>query len=203
MDQKELWNKKFENEEYFYGTKANKFIEKSSKKFLPSGDILCLGEGEGRNAVFLAKHGFNVSAIDISEQGLEKLEKLADKNSVKINTTCEDLLEWEPKERYDVVLSSFLHIHKEQRKEFFENIEESLRENGLFVGEFFSAGQLVYETGGPKEINLLYTLKDFEENFEECDIIRLSEDIVNLDEGKAHQGEACVIRVILRKQANI
>jgi hypothetical protein len=89
-------------------------------------------------------------------------------------------------------------MFKDERKSLFEKIEESLNKNGYFIGEFFSTKQLTYNSGGPKDLELLYTIEDFENHFLFCKR-DLSEEIVILDEGIGHQGEACVIRVVIQK----
>ena len=89
-------------------------------------------------------------------------------------------------------------MYKNEREELFKKIEESLNSGGYFIGEFFSTKQLSYKSGGPKDLDLLYTTEDFTNYFEKCDK-KVSEEIVNLDEGIGHQGEACVIRVVIKK----
>lgn len=198
MSQKEFWNNKFSREGFLYGIKPNMYIA-SKTNLLPRGSkVLCLGEGEGRNAIFFAKKGFNVTAIDASDIGLSKLESRAKEEKLDIKTICLDLNAWEPEEKYDVIIASYLHMYKEERAELFEKIEESLSSDGYFIGEFFSTKQLNYTSGGPKDEDLLYTIDDFKMNFALCDK-EIKEQITILDEGKGHQGEACVIRVLIQK----
>jgi len=196
MSQQEFWNNKFSREGYLYGTKPNSFIASKVKTFPRNAKVLCLGEGEGRNAVFLAKRGFEVTAIDASDIGLSKLHFRALEEGVTIETICVDLKDWEVKETYDVIVASYLHLYKEDRAKLFEKIQDSLRPDGLFVGEFFSTKQLNYDSGGPKDEELLYTVDDFKKGFAlyQNDI---KEVVTILDEGRGHQGEASVIRVMV------
>ena len=195
MSQQEIWNSKFSRDGYLYGTKPNSFIASKVKLFKKGGKVLCLGEGEGRNAIFLAKKGFDVTAIDASDVGLLKLEKRAKEENLHIETICIDLKHWEPKEKYDVIITSFLHVHEDERPMLFEKIEESLLSDGYFVAEFFSVNQLSYSSGGPKDEKLLYKVEDFKKHYVFSDA-QVKEQITILDEGKGHQGEASVIRVI-------
>ena len=198
MSQQEFWNSKFSRDGYLYGLKPNSFIASKVKLFKRAGKVLCLGEGEGRNAIFLAKRGFEVTAIDASDIGLSKLEQRAKEEGLNIKTICLDLNDWEAEEKYDAIVASYLHMYEEDRAKLFENIEESLSSEGVFVGEFFSVNQLNFSSGGPKDEKLLYKVEDLKNHyaFSDADI---KEQITILDEGKGHQGEASVIRVFLQQ----
>ena len=198
MSQQEFWNGKFSKADYFYGTKANEFLASNISLLKNHKKLLCLGEGEGRNALFFAKNNFEVSAIDASNLGLEKLENRAKKEKLDIKTVCMDLNDWIVLEKYDVIVASYLHMFRNEREELFRKIENSLNSNGYFVGEFFSTKQLEFNSGGPKDLDLLYTIEDFSNYFNLCKK-NITEEIVVLNEGIGHQGEACVIRVVIQK----
>ncbi|RXJ91790.1 tellurium resistance protein [Arcobacter sp. CECT 8983] len=196
MSQQEFWNSKFSRDGYLYGIKPNSFIASKVKLLKRGAKVLCLGEGEGRNAIFLAKKGFEVTAIDASDIGLKKLEQRAKEEDLSIKTICLDLNDWEAKEKYDGIVASYLHMYEEDRAKLFENINESLEPEGIFIGEFFSVNQLNFSSGGPKDEKLLYKVEDFKNHYAFCDA-DVKEQITILDEGKGHQGEASVIRVLL------
>ena len=198
MSQQEFWNGKFSKADYFYGRKANEFLASKIDLFKNYKKLLCLGEGEGRNAIFFAKNDFEVSAIDASNLGLEKLQNRAKEEKLDIKTICMDLNDWKVLEKYDVIAASYLHMFKNEREELFKKIEDSLNSNGYFIGEFFSTKQLSFNSGGPKDLDLLYTIEDFQNYFNLCKK-NITEEIVVLDEGIGHQGEACVIRVLIQK----
>mgnify|MGYP001027100547 CR=1 FL=1 len=101
-----FWNTRFQDENYIYGTEPNAFLSESQKKLQLSGDALAIAEGEGRNAVFLAEQGMNVTAWDYAESGLRKTEKLAASRDVTVKTELVDLNEasW-TKDRWDETLS--------------------------------------------------------------------------------------------------
>ena len=109
-----------------------------------------------------------------------------------------DLNDWTVLEKYDVIVASYLHMFKNEREELFKKIEDSLNSNGYFIGEFFSTKQLEFNSGGPKDLDLLYAIEDFQNYFNLCKK-NIIEEIVVLDEGIGHQGEACVIRVVIQK----
>ena len=200
MSQQNFWNEKFLRDGYLYGKEPNKFIVSCSSNFKKADRFLCIGEGEGRNAVYFAKKGYEVAAIDASDVGLKKLEEFAKQEGVFVKTRCIDLNEWIPKKKYGTIVASFLHMYKDDRKALFEKLESCLKSGGFFVGEFFSVNQLKYNSGGPKDIDLLYTMNDFTDNFPNCIKHKVDELEVILNEGKGHQGEARVIRVILQKR---
>ena len=198
MSQQMFWNNKFSKVDYFYGTKPNEFLASKLDLIKDKKTLLCLGEGEGRNAIFFAQNGLEVSAIDASDVGLAKLDLKSKEENLDIKTIFMDLNHWEAKEKYDVIVASYLHMFENEREELFKKIENSLNKDGYFIGEFFSKKQLSYESGGPKDLDLLYSLEDFSKRFTNCEK-NLSEEIVTLDEGIGHQGEACVIRVVIQK----
>jgi len=198
MSQQIFWNGKFSKADYFYGTKANQFLASKIELFKNHKKLLCLGEGEGRNAIFFAQNGFEVSAIDASDVGLLKLDTRSKEENLEIKTFCMDLNFWKADEKYDVIVASYLHMYKDERENLFKKIENSLNFDGYFVGEFFSTKQLTYNSGGPKDLDLLYSIEDFLNHFILCKK-NISEEIVTLDEGIGHQGEACVIRVVIQK----
>ena len=119
---------------------------------------------------------------------------------MEIKTKCIDLNEWEPQKKYGSIIASYLHMYKNEREALFKKIYESLKTDGFFAGEFFSVNQLKYTSGGPKDIDLLYQVEDFENAFPGCEYHKLEETVTILDEGEGHQGKASVIRVIVQKK---
>lgn len=199
----QLWDEKFSQEEYFYGYEPNAFIASKSSLLKPGGKVLCLGEGEGRNAVYLAKEGFEVTALDASAIGMEKALAFAREKGVSFQSELLDLEQWEPKEHYDGIVTSYLHLEEPLRTKSFHKAISALNPQGYFIGEFFSINQIPRSSGGPKKPELLYTVKSLKEIFaaEGCEIVLLEECDVPLNEGKGHQGDALVIRVIVKKHA--
>lgn len=199
MSQQLFWNEKFSREGYLYGKNPNEFIKETYTKFNKNEKVLCLGEGEGRNAIFLAKQGFDVEAIDASNIGIEKLKSHAEEQSVNIKTSCMDLNDWQTDEKYGAVLFTFLHLEKDELNNLLTKIEACLEEGGYFTAEVFSKNQFDKTSGGPKNLDLLYEENDFKEAIKNLKIHKLQEETVYLNEGKGHQGEAHVIRIIAQK----
>jgi len=196
------WDEKFSREGYFYGFEPNTFIAAQTKLLVPKGDVLCLGEGEGRNAVYLASKGFNVTALDASPIGMTKALMMAANKGVSFKTELLDLEQWQPTQTYDAIMTSYLHLEDPLRTQAFKQALQTLKTDGYFIGEFFSINQIPRDSGGPKKPELLYTLTSLESIFssDNCEIIHLQEEDVLLDEGQGHQGKALVIRVIVKKR---
>lgn len=199
MNQKEFWNEKFLRDGYLYGKDVNVFIASCAANFNKAEKVLCVGEGEGRNAIFLAKKGFDVLAIDASNIGLDKLKDLAQEENVSVQTLCTDLNEWTSINKYGSIIASFFHIGSEEKISIFTKLEQALETKGFLVLEVFSKNQVNYSSGGPRDLDLLYSCDELENIFKDSIIHKLEEVITVLDEGKAHQGKASVIRLILQK----
>lgn len=191
-----FWDERFNSETFVYGTKPNQFIKDQSDLIAPNSSVLCLAEGEGRNAVFLAKLGHRVTAVDYSPVALAKSNKLACDLGVEIKTDRCDLTCFVPTEKYDAITTTFLHLPYSEAKKLFRKSIGFLKKGGVFIGEFFSTKQMELSSGGPRNIDMLYTTELFEGL--DAEIIYLNEEVVHLNEGDGHRGEASVIRVVLR-----
>ena len=196
-----MWNEKFSREGFLYGKEPNAFLATNEQLLSPNSTLLMLGEGEGRTACYMALKGHNVSALDASDVGLEKTCLLAEEAGVKVETIHADLNSWRSEKTYDAVLTSFLHLPEPLRTKAFAHALESLKPGGYFMGEFFSQKQLSRDSGGPKMLELLYTQESVEKIFDRDDVevIKLESCVDHLNEGSGHQGDAALIRVIVKK----
>lgn len=196
---KEAWNQKYSSDEYKYGKEPNQFL-KSELTGLKPGRILFVGEGEGRNAVYAATLGWHVDAIDFSEEGKRKAEKLAAEFSVNINYQVIDFTEFTPGlNSYDAVGLFFVHPEEGQRDELFEKLINALAPGGRIIFECFAKEQLGHSSGGPKCEEQLYSLEEVVNYFIDLDFIKLSREKLFLNEGKGHRGEGIVIRFLAAK----
>ncbi len=194
------WNQRYGKEEYHYGREPNDFLKEELQKLTP-GKILFIGEGEGRNAVYAATLSWTVDAIDFSEAGKRKAEKLAGEFGVKINYEICDFAEFIPEEnKYDAAGIFFIHLDEELRSRLFKRIIASLKQNGKIIFECFEKEQINLSSGGPKDEALLYSLEDVVSNFIEIDFEKLSKEKVFLNEGTGHSGEGLVIRFVGARQ---
>lgn len=199
---KETWEERYSKTEFAYGKEPNKFFKMAIEKLNP-GRLLLIGEGEGRNAVFAAKLGWYVDAVDFSEMARKKALFLAAENNVEINYEVNNLNQFEPKENYyDAAGIIYVHMDEELRKRVHHKIIKSLKVNGQVILEAFEKEQVKRTSGGPKNAKLLYSLEDIVSDFIKLDFQKLSKETISLEEGKYHLGEAMVIRFLGNKIKN-
>jgi 2-polyprenyl-3-methyl-5-hydroxy-6-metoxy-1,4-benzoquinol methylase len=196
------WNERFKSEDYIYGTQPNVFIADIHKKLQLSGDALAIAEGEGRNAVFLAGQGMNVTTWDYAQSGLEKTQKLATKKGVTVNTKLVDLNEasWD-KEKWDELICVFGHFPENLREKTLNGIKGAVKPEGYFITEVYSHYQLPYKSGGPKDESLLYKPEEFLKIFSDWKIIHFFMGEVERNEGDFHKGLSHVIQFVGQKRS--
>ncbi len=193
---KEFWNQRYDSPHYSYGLNPNEFLRENIDTMVP-GKILLPGDGEGRNAVFAAKLGWDVTAVDYSEKGKHKALKLADLNKVTINYQLSDLVDFRTSSNYyDLIAFSYLHLPAKIRRSTHRRSIEWLRRGGRVILEAFSTDQLSRKSGGPNNIEMLYTIEDIENDFAVLHTEILTKTITHLNEGNGHSGEASVIRFV-------
>ncbi len=195
----DFWNDRYAEKEFAYGTLPNEFLKEELEK-LPTGKILFVCEGEGRNAVFAATKAWSVEAFDLSQEGMKKADLLAEQNNVTINYHVQDanIIQY-PENSFDVVVLIYAHFPETIRKAVHQKIVQWLKPNGLIVMEAFNPKQLNNASGGPKELSMLYTEEMLQDDFIGLDVQQLSTKNIELSEGKYHIGKADVIRFIGKK----
>ena len=150
-----MWNQRYNSETYAYGTEPNNFLVTMFGR-LPEGKVLCLAEGEGRNAVWLAQQGREVTAMDASEVGLEKARRLAETCGVEITTVHADLAAFEiESQHWDAIVSIFCHVPPKLRHSVHRRCVKGLRPGGVMLLEAYTPAQLKYKTGGPPTADMM------------------------------------------------
>ncbi len=193
------WDERYGIKEYIYGKKPNLFLE-GNINMIPRVNVLCVDDGEGRNGVWLAKRGYSVTSIDFSLKAIEKINNLAQENNVSIKSICADLLNYDfGNNKYDGIISIFSHFNLDDTNKLHSRYFNALKLNGVFLMEVFAKEQLPLNTGGPKNIDLLYNTEDIKNSFPDGKIELLKKDIVYLHEGYLHDGKAVVVRAIIKK----
>jgi 2-polyprenyl-3-methyl-5-hydroxy-6-metoxy-1,4-benzoquinol methylase len=191
-----FWDENYSVAGYKYGTAPNEFLVEQSTSFPKNAKILLPGDGEGRNSVWLAKEGHQVTSIDSSGVGIDKAQALANLAGVSIKTEQADLTEWSSQGRhFDVVVLTYLHLPPNIRSTVHKTIAYALKPKGLLVLEAFHPKQLGYNSGGPKAEEMLYSIATIRSDFGSS----LSESYAFegetvLNEGPGHQGPAFVSR---------
>ncbi|HKI89254.1 MAG TPA: class I SAM-dependent methyltransferase [Draconibacterium sp.] len=191
-----FWNERFAVKEYVYGTEPNQFYKEELEKLKP-GKILFPAEGEGRNAVFAAILGWDVTAFDSSIEGKKKAEKLANTRGINIQYFINNYenIQFEP-ESFDCLVLIYAHMHPLKRNEYHKKLTSFLKPGGKLILEGFSKDQINNSTGGPRDINMLFSEQELRNDFENLTHLSIEEADIILKEGQFHDGEASVIRVV-------
>ncbi len=200
---KAFWNSRYAKagDEYVYGTEPNAFLAAWAAKLAHGGRVLCVADGEGRNSVWLAKQGFRVTAIDVSEEGVAKARSLAAREGAKVDAQVADVTRFDfGRSRYDAIVSIFLHLPAKARRATHRRAVEALEPGGAFVYEAYGPEQPGYGTGGPPEPELLPPLADVLGDFEGCTIEHAFTGVRRVLAGRAHQGDGYVVQVIARRR---
>ena len=196
---KEFWDQRYSEEGYAYGIEPNAYF----KSFIDAheeGRIFLPGEGEGRNAVYAARKGWEVTAVDQSTEARNKALKLANRYDVKINYEVLNLTEiGVGREDYDAVALVFVHLPPDMRSLIHHQLITWLKPGGCLIVESFHKNQLGRETGGPQVLELLYDEQMLREDFKDLQIIEIQEKLEIFDEGPYHQGKAAIIRLTAQR----
>jgi SAM-dependent methyltransferase len=194
------WNERYREPGFAYGDEPNDFLVESAARIKPAGRVLCLGEGEGRNAVFLAQQGFEVTGVDLAEVGLEKARALAAERGVQIETVVADLATFELGERqWDAIVSIWCHLPPAIRARVHRESVRALAPGGLFVLEAYTPAQLAFDSGGPRTTEMLYTAELLRQDLAGLDVLRATECERDVHEGRLHQGRSAVVQFIAKK----
>ena len=194
-----MWDKRYAGETYAYGTQPNDFLRDNAQS-LPVGDTLCLGEGEGRNAVFLAGLGHRVTALDSSEVGLGKALRLAADKDARIDTIHADLAEYDlESDRWDCIVAVFCHLPPDLRRKVHGQIAAALRPGGRFILEAYTPDQLRHGTGGPANEAMMMDVAPLHDELAGLDFEIAREVVRDIHEGEFHNGIGAVVQLVARK----
>jgi SAM-dependent methyltransferase len=202
-DAQDFWSDKYRavGESYLFGTAPNRFLAAQAGLLRAGQRALSVADGEGRNAVWLAEQGLDVTATELSPVALDKAEALAAARGVRVDFALADALNWTyPDETFDLVVAIFIQFAApDERARLFENLKRTLRPGGRIVLQGYTPKQLDYRTGGPSAVDNLYTAAMLRETFGDFDIERLDEYEDVLDEGSAHRGQSALVGMVARK----
>jgi len=194
-----MWNERYATPEYIYGTEPNDFLASVAAQ-IPRGRVLSIADGEGRNGVFLATLGHDVTSVDASTVGLAKAEQLAATRRVHLTTQVADLADYviEPG-AWTGIVSIFVHLPPPLRQRVHAQVVRGLAPGGLFILEAYSPDQLRHGSGGPSNPELLPTLGALRAELEGLELIHAVELEREVREGAFHDGLSAVVQVVGRK----
>jgi SAM-dependent methyltransferase len=197
----ERWEKRFSVADYVFGTEPNAFLRLQAAALPKSGAALAVADGEGRNGVWLAERGLDVLSIDWSPTALGKARALARQRGVTLHTAQVDVVQWQwPVAQFDVVVAIFIQfLIPEERREVFAGMCNTLKPGGLLLIEGYRPEQLKYKTGGPSQVENLYTRALLEAEFDGLSEVHITEHDSMTSEGTGHVGMAALIDLVGRK----
>lgn len=195
------WDERYSAAEYVYGTEPNDFLREQAQRITPGGRVLCIADGEGRNGVYLARLGYDVTSVDASRVGLEKAAALAASHSVSITTIHADLADYDfGVTQWDAVVSIFCHLPPEPRSHVHAAIPAALRHNGVVILEAYTVDQLSHRTGGPPVPELMMSEAQLRHDFASLLVIACDERTRMIHEGALHNGMSATVQLVAQRK---
>jgi cyclopropane fatty-acyl-phospholipid synthase-like methyltransferase len=201
MSEQERWEKRFSAPDYVFGKEPNAFLKAQARRLIPGQIALAVADGEGRNGVWLAEQGLDVLAIDQSAAALAKARSLAQERGVKLSTELADITTWPwPTAAFNVIVAIFIQVlFPVERPAFFAKMKRALKPGGLLLMQGYRPEQLTYRTGGPSDVERLYTRAILEEAFGDMAEVDIREHDSAISEGSGHVGMSALIDLVARK----
>jgi len=200
-----IWDERYNSESFFYGTQPNDFLVEQSRFISEKASVLCLAEGEGRNAVYLASLPTQpeVTALDSSSVGLEKAKKLAESKNVRIHTQFADLNDADLGEQtWDAIVSIWCHLPSALRAKLHLKVIRALKPGGVLILEAYTPAQLNFKTGGPQDLDMLMSLDTLKIELAGLDLLVAQEKERDIQEGQGHSGPSAVVQIVARRPFN-
>lgn len=196
-----MWDQRYARDDYVFGTEPNTFLQRQAGRLRAGQSALAVADGEGRNGVWLAEQGLDVTSVEASKVGIAKAQRLAQKRGVQVTFEHGDLEHWDfPKETFDVVVAIFIQFAPPAlRERIFAGMCHTLKPGGILLLQGYRPKQLEYGTGGPKEVSQLYTRSLLETAFGDLDILSLEEHDSEIKEGSGHSGPSALIDLVAQK----
>jgi len=199
----ERWNTRFAAPGFVFGTVPNAFLASQAPHLKPGMSALCVADGEGRNSVWLAQRGLEVTAFDFSPIAIEKARAFARESGVRVAYRIGNVNDWGWDERqYDLVAGIFIQfVGPDERAPMFAGMARAVKPGGLLILEGYGPKQLEYATGGPKKLENLYTEELLRASFKDLEILHLASYDAEVDEGAGHKGMSALVDLVARRPA--
>ena len=197
----ERWEGRYRGPGYAFGKEPNYFLA-ACRTLLPrSGKALAVADGEGRNGIWLAEQGLDVLSIDFSPTAQEKARALAKQRGVSLTIAPADVHAWDyPDAAFDVVVEIFTQFSSPaERAKKWAGMRKALKPGGLLIIQGYTPKQLQYGTGGPKQVENLYTRAMLAAAFGDLRDVTIVEEELEIHEGTSHGGMSAVINLTARR----
>lgn len=199
-----MWDERYSDPDYIFGKEPNDFLREEFQRIPAGGRVLCLAEGEGRNAVFLAQSGYQVTAMDLSKVGLNKAQKLAEEKGVSISTQVVDLADYDfGVAQWDGIVSIWAHMPETIRQRVHSHITVALKSGGVFIVEAYTEQQLEMDAvGGPPaaQKERFGSLDNLQVELAALTEVIAVEKQRMVSEGDRHQGLSAVVQFVAYKK---
>lgn len=193
---RDMWDQRYSGDAYLYGTEPNDLVRAEAPR-IPKGRVVCLAEGEGRNAVYLARLGHDVTAVDLSPVGLAKAERLARDQGVALRTIAADLAAFDLGDAaWEGIVATWAHVPAAVRARLLAAIPRALVPGGVLIYEAYRPEQIPLGTGGPKDPSLLPTLPELTAALAGLDLVIARETDREVHEGTGHRGPSRTVQVV-------
>jgi SAM-dependent methyltransferase len=194
------WDERYAVDQYIYGTAPNQYLRAQRYRIPTGARVLVAADGEGRNGVWLAESGLEVTSVEQSAVAVRKADTLAKERGVTLRLVCADLAAWHPEgPPFDTVVAIFAHFEVSVRAAIHRALVAALAPGGILILEAFHPHQVGRHSGGPQTADMLYDAALIRRDFADLEVLELLEGVVLLDEGPKHQGEGMVVRFVGRK----
>lgn len=194
-----FWDKRFSGADYRYGEIPNPFVAAQAERIVPGGTVLSVGDGEGRNGVWLAEQGFTVTSQDGSAVAQGKARRMAAERGVAVETVLSDLTAWDwPVATFDAVACIFVHFHAERRRAVHHEMLRALKPGGVLIMEAFHPDHINLP-GGPPAPDMLYSAEMLRADFAAAEVLLLEEVRSFVPQDSFQKGEAALTRLIARR----
>jgi len=195
LNEYERWEARYAVPDYAFGKDPNEFLRSCKRLLPPSGRALAVADGEGRNGVWLAAQGLDVVSVDFSPSAQNKARALAAERHVNVTFMQADVHKWDyPEAAFDVVAEIFTQFSTPAERALkWAGMRRALKSGALLIIQGYTPKQLDYSTGGPKQIENLYTCAMLESEFGDFRALDIVEEEREMHEGAAHAGMSAVI----------
>lgn len=194
------WEQRYAAVTQLFGSEPSELLVSERDRLHPGDRALAVGDGEGRNSVWLAEQGLRVTAVDLSWTAQQRAAQLAARRNVSVEFICGDFFEWTwPEAHYDIVTCIFVHLPPAQRQRLFELIWNATRPGGLILIEAYHRKQAGQNDAGPKDPAMLIDETELQTRFAAAEILKLTATATRIVVAGQYQGDGTAIHFVARR----